>query len=137
MFAWIPGGKSGRVIAIAVAAGLGAGFLLVPLAESPDDPKQPLPGLVLLRQQLPQTDGAQKAALERVRRYAAGKLLLELPDGKRREIFVGELGGEIDKVRLAALVHDAQDRTSVLLRGYHVQNQQGPIASAPRRRSCR
>ncbi|HEY5373093.1 MAG TPA: hypothetical protein VIK01_05370, partial [Polyangiaceae bacterium] len=87
MFAWIPGGKSGRVIAIFVLAGLGAGFLLVPRAESPDDPKQPLPGLVLLRQQLPQTDSAQKAALERVRRYAAGKLLLELPDGKRREIF--------------------------------------------------
>jgi vancomycin resistance protein YoaR len=127
MFAWIPGGKSGRVVAIAIAAGLGAGFLLVPRAESPDDPKQPLPGLVLFRQQLPQTDSAQKAALERVRRYAAGKLLLELPDGKRREIFVGELGGEIDKVRLATLVHDAQDRTSVLLRGYHVQNQQGPI----------
>jgi len=127
MFAWIPGGKSGRVIAIAVAAGLCAGFLLVPRAESPDDPKQPLPGLSLLRQQLPQTDSAQKAALERVRRYAASKLLLELPDGKRREIFVGELGGEIDKVRLAALVHDAQDRTSVLLRGYHSQNQAGPI----------
>ena len=66
-------------------------------------------------------------ALERVRRYAAGKLVLELPDGKRREIFVGELGGEIDKVRLAALVHDAQDRTSVLLRSYHTQNQPGPI----------
>ena len=127
MFAWIPGGKSGRVIAIAVAAGLGAGFLLVPHAESPDDPKQPLPGLVLLRQQLPQTDSAQKMALERVRRYAASKLVLELPDGKRREIFVGELGGEIDKVRLAALVHDVQDRTSLLLRAYHLQNQQGPI----------
>ncbi|MEO8901053.1 MAG: VanW family protein [Polyangiaceae bacterium] len=127
MFAWIPGGKSGRVIAIAVAAGLATGFLLVPHAASPDDPKQPLPNLVLLRQQLPQTDSAQKMALERVRRYAASKLVLELPDGKRREIFVGELGGEIDKVRLAALVHDAQDRTSLLLRAYHSQNQQGPI----------
>ena len=127
MFAWIPGGKSGRVIAIAVAAGLGTGFLLVPHAASPDDPKQPLPPLSLLKQQLPQTDGAQKTALERVRRYAASKLVLELPDGKRREIFVGELGGEIDKVRLAALVHDAQDRTSVLLRGYHAREQKGPI----------
>ncbi|MEO7035964.1 MAG: VanW family protein [Polyangiaceae bacterium] len=127
MFGWIPGGKSGRVIAIAVAAGVATGFLLVPHAESPDDPKQPLPNLVLLRQQLPQTDNAQKMALERVRRYAASKLALELPDGKRREIFVGELGGEIDKVRLAALVHDAQDRTSLLLRAYHAQNQQGPI----------
>ena len=127
MFAWIPGGKSGRVIAIAVAAGLATGLLLVPQGASPDDPKQPLPPLTLLKQQLPQTDSAQRMALERVRRYAAGKLLLELPDGKRREIFVGELGGEIDKVRLSALVHDAQDRTSVLLRGYHSHQRQGPI----------
>ena len=127
MCAWIPGGKSGRVIAIAVSAGLATGFLLVPGATSPDDPKQPLPPLTLLKQQLPQTDSAQKMALERVRRYAASKLLLELPDGKHREIFIGELGGEIDKVRLAALVHDAQDRTSVLLRGYHAQHQTGAI----------
>ncbi len=86
-----------------------------------------MPQLSLLKQPLPQTDSAQKMALERVRRYAASKLVLELPDGKRREIFVGELGGEIDKVRLAALVHDAQDRTSVLLRGYHAQERSGPI----------
>jgi vancomycin resistance protein YoaR len=127
MFAWIPGGKSGRVIAIAIAAGLGAGFLLVPQVASPDDPKQALPPLSLLKQQLPQTDTAPKAALERVRRYAASKLVLELPDGKRREIFVGELGGEIDKVRLANLVRDAQDRTSALLRGYHAREDKGPI----------
>jgi vancomycin resistance protein YoaR len=119
MFGWIPGGKSGRVIAIAVAAGLSLGFLLVPRSDSPDDPKEPLPEVTLLRQKLPADTNAQKVALERVRRYAASKFSLELPDGKRREIFVGELGGEIDKVRLAALVHDTQDRTSVLLRTYH------------------
>lgn len=127
MFAWIPGGKSGRVIAIAVAAGLSIGLLLVPQGASPDDPKEPLPPLTLLKQQLPQTDTAPKMALERVRRYAGSKLQLELPDGKRREIFVAELGGEIDKVRLAALVHDAQDRTSMLLRGYRAHNRTDPI----------
>lgn len=118
MFGWIPGGKSGRAIAIAVLAGLGVGFLLVPRSESPDDPKEPLPEVVLLKQKLPAGDASQKTALERVRKYAASKISLELPDGKRRDLFVGELGGEIDKVRLAALVHDVQDRTSVLLRGY-------------------
>jgi vancomycin resistance protein YoaR len=127
MFAWIPGGKSGRVIAIAVAAGLSLGFLLVPRTESPDDPKEPLPEVTLLRQKLPSDTSAQKVALERVRKYASSKISLELPDGKRREIFIGELGGEIDKVRLAALVHDAQDRTSVLLRGYHAQRKTDPI----------
>ena len=127
MFAWIPGGKSGRVLAIAIAAGLATGLLLVPEAASPDDPKSPLPPLMLLKQQLPQTDNAQKMALDRVRRYAASKLLLELPDGKRREISIAELGGEIDKVRLSALVHDAQDRTSVLLRGYLAAEHSDPI----------
>src|SRR3954453_19195236 len=68
MFTWIPGGKGGRVIAIAVAAGLSTGFLLVPRTSSPDDPKLPLPEVVLLRQKLPAGDGAQKQALERVRR---------------------------------------------------------------------
>src|SRR5450432_559306 len=127
VFSWIPGGKGGRVIAIAVVAGLSTGFLLVPTTSSPDDPKEPLPDVTLLRQKLPSDNNAQKVALERVRRYAASELALELPDGKRREIFVGELGGEIDKVRLAALVHDAQDRTSVLLRSYRGKDQQGPI----------
>ncbi|HWZ91229.1 MAG TPA: VanW family protein [Polyangiaceae bacterium] len=122
MFGYIPGGKSGRVIAIAVAAGLSTGFLLVPWQGSPDDPKEPLPEVTLLRQKLTADTNAQKVALERVRRYAASKFSLELPDGKRREIFVGELGGEIDKVRLAALVHDTQDRTSALLRGYRSQH---------------
>jgi hypothetical protein len=44
MFAWIPGGKSGRVIAIAVLAGLATGFLLVPRTDSPDDPKRTTAG---------------------------------------------------------------------------------------------
>src|SRR5450432_3038320 len=127
VFSWIPGGKGGRVIAIAVVAGLSTGFLLVPTTSSPDDPKEPLPDVTLLRQKLPSDNNAQKVALERVRRYAASKLALELPDGKRREIFVGELGGEIDKVRLAALVHDTEDRTSVLLRQYHAQRRADAI----------
>jgi vancomycin resistance protein YoaR len=127
VLSWIPGGKSGRAIAIAVAAGLATGLLLVPQTSSPDDPKWPLPSLLLLKQQLAQADNAQKMALDRVRRYAASKLLLELPDGKRREAFIAELGGEIDKVRLSALVHDAQDRTSALLRGYRAGQQKDPI----------
>jgi len=127
MFGWIPGGKSGRVVAIAVLSGVALGLLLVPRAPSPDDPKEPLPEFTLLKQKLVLGDAAQKTALERVRRYAAGKFTLELPDGKRREIFVGELGGEIDKVRLAALVHDAQDRTSALVRGYRIREKSGSL----------
>src|SRR5450432_3112590 len=127
MFSRIPGGKSGRAISIAVLAGLATGLLLVPRTDSPDDPKEPLPEVVLLRQKLLLGDAAQMLALERVRRYAASKLFLDLPDGTRRELFVGELGGEIDKVRLAALVHDTQDRTSALVRGYHSQRKTGPI----------
>src|SRR5689334_2485097 len=101
---FIPGKKSGRALAIAVAAGLLLGLLLVPRAEAPSDPKAPLPDLLLLGQKLPEGDAAPKVALERVRKYAASKLNLELGDGKRVEAQVGDLGGEIDKVRLATLV---------------------------------
>ncbi|HEY2410391.1 MAG TPA: VanW family protein [Polyangiaceae bacterium] len=123
----IPGGKSGRALAIAVAAGLVLGLLLVPRADAPSDPKEPLPDLMLLGQKLPEGDAAAKVALERVRKYAASKLSLELGGGKRVETQVGDLGGEIDKVRLAALVREARDRTSVLYRSFRALGKPGPL----------
>src|SRR6185295_19235919 len=46
------------------------------------------------------------------------RFVLELPDGKRREVYLGQLGAEIDKVRLATLVRDARDPTSAMLRTF-------------------
>src|SRR5262245_9566386 len=103
----LPGTKSSQAVAIAVVAGLILGFLLVPRSKAPGDPDTPLPEVRVLGEVLRLDATAPKAALERVRRYAAGKLRFELPDGKLRELYLGELGAEIDKVRLANLVRDA------------------------------
>jgi vancomycin resistance protein YoaR len=119
--------KSPLSIAVAVAAGLGAGILLLPRAEGPGGANEPLPELSFLGQRLNADDTAAKQALERARRYVAGKVSLELPDGSKRELYLGEIGAEIDKVRLASLVRQAKDRTSMLLRGFRARGLLGPL----------
>jgi vancomycin resistance protein YoaR len=119
--------RSALGIAIAVAGGLGAGLLLLPRAPGPGGADEPLPELQFLGQRLNADDTAGKQALERARRYVAGKLTLELPDGSKRELYLGELGAEIDKVRLANLVKQAKDRTSMLVRGFRAAGQLGPL----------
>jgi vancomycin resistance protein YoaR len=119
--------KSPLSIAVAVAAGLGAGLLLLPRAEGPGGSDEPLPEVAFLGQRLNADDTAAKQALERARRYVAGKVSLELPDGSKRELYLGEIGAEIDKVRLASLVRQAKDRTSMLLRGFRARGLAGPL----------
>jgi vancomycin resistance protein YoaR len=120
--------KSALSIAVAVTAGLAAGVLLLPRAPSPGESNEPLPELSFLGQKLNADDTAGKQALERARRYVAGKLTLELPDGSKRELYLGEIGAEIDKVRLANLVKQAKDRTSMLVRGFRASGRTGPLA---------
>ena len=120
--------KSPLSIAVAVAAGLGAGLLLLPRAEGPGGNDEPLPELSFLGQRLNADDTAGKQALERARRYVAGKMSLVLPDGSKRELYLGEIGAEIDKVRLGSLVRQAKDRTSVLVRGFRAAAKAGPLA---------
>jgi vancomycin resistance protein YoaR len=124
----LPRSKSALSIAVAVLAGLTAGILLLPRARGPGSADEPLPDLQFLGQKLNADDTAAKQALERARRYVAGKLSLELPDGSKREVYLGELGAEIDKVRLASLVRQAKDRTSMLVRGFRAAGQPGPLA---------
>jgi vancomycin resistance protein YoaR len=119
--------KSALSIGVAVVAGLAAGLLLLPRAPGPSGADEPLPELTFLGQKLNTDDTAAKQALERARRYVAGKLTLKLPDGSRRELYLGELGAEIDKVRLASLVRQAKDRTSMLVRGFRAAEQVGPL----------
>ena len=106
--------RGALVLAVAVAAGLGIGFLLVPRAPTPGDAKEPPPKVLLLGEPLVLDDEAPKRALDRVRRFAAGKLTLDLGDGQKRELPFGRLGAEIDKVRLSQLVRDCRDATSPL-----------------------
>jgi vancomycin resistance protein YoaR len=124
-----PQRRSALVIAVAVAAGLGAGFSLLPRAEGPSGAaNSPLPEVSFLGQRLAPDDAAAKTALERARRYAAARFALVLPDGSRRELYLGELGAELDRVRLANLVRQAKDRSSVLVRGFHAAGASGVLA---------
>ena len=120
--------KSALSVVVAVVAGLLAGILILPRAPSPGESSEPLPELSFLGQKLNADDTAAKQALERARRYVAGRLSLELPDGSKRELYLGEIGAEIDKVRLANLVKQAKDRTSMLVRGFRATGQAGPLA---------
>ena len=120
--------KSSMSIGVAVVAGLAAGIFLLPRAEGPGGSDEPLPELSFLGQRLNADDTASKQALERARRYVAGKVTLELPDGSKRELYLGEIGAEIDKVRLANLVRQAKDKTSMLVRGFRAAGQPGPLS---------
>lgn len=124
----LPQRKSALAIGLAIAAGLAAGIVLLPRAAGPESGDEPLPELSFLGQRLTADDGAGKQALERARRYAAAKFALLLPDGSRRELYLGELGAEIDKVRLASLVRQAKDRTSMLVRGFHAAGTPGALS---------
>ena len=82
-----PSSKLGRgalSIAIAVVAGLGIGFLLVPRAA--DDPDEKPPAVNLLGQPLVLDDGASQRALDAVRSHVAGSFHIELPDGGQRRL---------------------------------------------------
>lgn len=120
--------RTGAAIGVAVAAGLAVGALLVPRTPGPGDDRTPLPDVRLLGTTLPAGDAAHKVALARARTYLAGRFQLELPDGTRRELYLGQLGAELDKVYLAALVRDARDRTSALVRVFRAAEQAGPLA---------
>jgi vancomycin resistance protein YoaR len=127
LFARFPGGRSGGALAIAVTAGMVAGTLLVPrLPAAGTPPPEPL-AVELLGRPLPLDARAAAIALERVRAYAARRFVLELPDGQRREVYLGQLGAEIDKVRLADLVRDARDPTSPMVRTYRAGGGHGAL----------
>ncbi|HTQ07300.1 MAG TPA: VanW family protein [Polyangiaceae bacterium] len=127
LFARFPGGRSGGALAVAVTAGLVAGTLLVPrLPAAGTPPPEPL-AVELLGRPLPLDARASSLALERVRGYTARRFVLELPDGERRETYLGQLGAEIDKVRLADLVRDARDPTSPMVRTYREGGGRGAL----------
>lgn len=113
-FSRFPGGRSGAALAIAVVCGLVLGFLLVPRLPEPGAGAPPPIRAELLGRPLALDEKAPSVALERVRAYVARRFVLELGDGKRREVYLGQLGAELDRVHLAELVREARDPTSPL-----------------------
>lgn len=120
-------GRTGLAIFVATSAGLAIGLLLVPTLPGPGDDRTPLPEITFLGQRLPANDAAKELALNRARVFLSGKFHLDLPDGGRREVYLGQLGAELDKVHLAALVRDARDRTSTLLRTHRAKRAEASL----------
>ena len=106
------------MIAVAIAAGLGIGFVLVPKTPTPDDPSAAPPEVALLGRPLTLDDQAAGRALDAVRRHVTGALTLVFSEDEQRKVTFGELGVEIDKVRLSRLVRDTRDPTSPLRRAW-------------------
>jgi vancomycin resistance protein YoaR len=113
---------------IIVGAGVAVGLLVVPPTPTGPDVNAPAPTVLLLGEPLDVGgDKAMERALERVRKYASGSVQLKLPSGERREVPRAQLGAEIDKVYLAALVSEARDPTSPMRREHQASRRAEPI----------
>jgi vancomycin resistance protein YoaR len=108
------------MIAIFVAAGLAITYLVLPPAPEDLGKPRPTPPLRVAGGLVPAPAGGDLAAntLDRVRRYAAGEMVLKLPDGSTRKVRRAALGAEIDRVRLASYVHEAEQPDSAVRRAH-------------------
>jgi vancomycin resistance protein YoaR len=120
-------GRGAWAIGIAAVAGGLIAFLLVPTFPSPGDREARDVKVRFLGQPLALDDQTMNVALDRVRRYAAAELHLKLSDGKVRELSLGRLGAQIDKLRLTALVREARDPNSLLRRNFALSGRPGPL----------
>ncbi|HEY5959845.1 MAG TPA: VanW family protein [Polyangiaceae bacterium] len=111
-------GRGAWAIGIAAVAGAVIAYLLVPVLPSPGDPKDAAIEVRMLGQPMPLDDRGMRIAMERVRRYAATNIQLQMPDGKSKELSLARLGVQIDKLHLTALVRDARDPMSLLRRAH-------------------
>lgn len=128
-FAWMQRHRHRSIpFAIVIGAGIVVGLLLSLPASRGFDPQAPPPEVWIAGEQLDiASEGAGDRALEIVRRYASRNLTLLLPNGKRRDISRAQLGAEIDRVFLAALVTDARRPSSALRRERATKPGGGPL----------
>ena len=117
----LPGTPEARrfaaLVGIFVLSGLAITWLVLPPA--PEDPAaRPPPTLRVAGVEVPATGDVVASALDLVRRYATGELTLVLPDGSTRKIRRSAFGAEIDRVRLAEFVREAQRPGSAVRRAY-------------------
>ena len=120
--------RFGAMIAILVASGLGITYLVLPPATEDEDKPLPMPALRVAGMMIPTAGDHLANTLDRVRRYAAGELVLKLPGGATRKIRRGALGAEIDRVRLASYVREAERPQSAVRRAHdHGKKPDDPI----------
>ena len=95
------------MIAVLVASGLGITWLVLPPAPDEASKPRPPPSLRVAGTLVPETGDRVGSALDLVRRYATGEITIKLPDGSSRKLRRGNLGAEIDRVRLADFIKEA------------------------------
>ncbi len=101
-------------------------MVLLQLAQSTAPAVAP-PELSLLGKPLKLDQDAPKRALGRLRKRVSGLFTLKLPGEQTERVAYGELGVEIDKLRLGQLLRDAVDHTSPLSRLRRRQSASGAI----------
>jgi vancomycin resistance protein YoaR len=97
---------------VVILAGLAITWLLLPRPAPTEAP--PLPRLRVGGELVPLEGDPVGLALDLVRRYASSEVSLVFPDGSERKLRRSALGLEIDRVRLAELVHESQRPGSAL-----------------------
>ncbi|MGC4063394.1 MAG: VanW family protein [Polyangiaceae bacterium] len=120
-------GRGAWAIGIATLAGALIAVLLVPTLPNPGSKPNEAVQVRLLGQPLPLDDQTLRVAMDRMRRYATAQLHLKLAEGKIRELSLGRLGVQIDKLRLTALIREARDPNSLLRRHFALSPKSGPL----------
>jgi vancomycin resistance protein YoaR len=119
--------RFGGMIAIFVTSGLAIAYLVLPPAPEDENKPHPMPALRVAGMLVPPGGDLVAGALDRVRRYAAGEITLKLPDGGTRKLRRGSLGAEIDRVRLAAYVREAERPASAVRRAHEKTKPDDPL----------
>jgi len=119
--------RFGGMLAIFVASGLGITYLVLPPAPEDEDKPRPPPALRVAGMLVPPGGDRVAGSLDKVRRYAAGEITLKLPNGASKKVKLRAFGAEIDRVRLAAYVHEAERPTSAVRRAHDAKRPDAPI----------
>jgi vancomycin resistance protein YoaR len=123
--------RFGGMLAIFIASGLGITYLVLPPATEDEDKPRPPPPLRVAGMIVQPGKDRVASALNKVRRYASGELTLTLPSGKTRTLRRASLGAEIDRVRLAAYVREAERPTSAVRRAHDRAKKPGDPIDVP------
>ncbi|MFO0762207.1 MAG: VanW family protein [Byssovorax sp.] len=119
------------MIAVLIGAGLGIAFLLLPPAPDKDIKPRPPPPLRVGGVLVPESGDRVAGALDLVRRYANGELTIKLPGGTSHKLRRGNLGVEIDRVRLASFIKEALRPGSAIRRAHEKAHRAGDPLDVP------
>jgi vancomycin resistance protein YoaR len=116
-----------------VLSGVAIAWLVLPPSPDRIDPDEKPPRVTIVGQPVTPTPEGDAAALEVVRKWAAGTFTVVVPGGDKQVVSKAALGAEIDRVRLASLLAQVRDATSAMrraLRSAHATSVALPVPVA-------